>query len=128
MPSLTQGAFVLITGRLGAIYGHHRLVLIGSLLFTIFSLANAFTTTYISFIAMRAMTGIGGGVFMPNAVATITTMTPPGKSRNLTLGFFAASPPVGGVIGALLAGVFTEMAEWKWVFVLLVSLAYFALR
>lgn len=56
---------------------------------------------------------------MPNAVATITTMTPPGRSRNLTLGFFAASPPIGGVVGALLAGVFTEMAEWKWVFILL---------
>lgn len=110
---------MLITGRLGAIYGHHRLVLLGSFLFTLFSLSNAFCTSYISFVSVRALTGIGGGMFMPNAVATITTMTPPGRSRNWTLGFFAAAPPIGGVVGGLMAGVFIELVETKWLFVLL---------
>ncbi|KAH8646689.1 major facilitator superfamily-domain-containing protein [Xylariales sp. PMI_506] len=116
---LTQGAFVLITGRLGSVHGHQKLVVLGSLAFSLFALANAFCRTYESFVAMRALTGIGGGIFMPNAVAIITTMVPPGRSRNLTMGFFAAAPPIGGVIGGVLAGVFTEVADWKWLFVLL---------
>lgn len=119
MRRLTQGAFVLITGRLGAVYGHQRMALLGCLVFSIFTFANTFCKTYDSFIALRALTGVGGGMFMPNAVAIITTMVPPGRSRNITLGFFAASPPIGGVIGGLLAGVFIEMYHWSWLFVLM---------
>ncbi|KAK9787905.1 putative Major facilitator superfamily domain-containing protein [Seiridium cardinale] len=116
---LTQSAFVLITGRLGAVYGHKRLVLLGCFLFGIFSLSNAFCRTYESFVAIRALTGIGGGLFMPNAVSMITIMIPPGRTRNLFLGFFAASPPLGGMVGALLTGVFIESIGWKWLFIIL---------
>jgi MFS family permease len=117
--SLTQGAFVLISGRLGSIYGYQRVSLLGGLLFTILSLANGFAKSYDSFIAVRALTGVGGGIFMPNAVALITTMVPPGKLRNIFMGFFAASPPIGGLLGAVMAGVFTRWANWTWMFVLM---------
>ncbi|POS68553.1 hypothetical protein DHEL01_v213053 [Diaporthe helianthi] len=110
---LTQGAFVLITGRLGAIYGHQRVVLLGCLIFAVFSLANAFCTSYDAFIAARALSGVGGGFFLPNAVSSITIMVPPGRSRNLFMGFFAASPPIGGVLGAVLAGAFIEGVGWN---------------
>lgn len=116
---LTQGAFVLVTGRLGSIYGHQNLVLAGCALFSVFVLANAFCRDYISFVAIRALAGVGGGMFMPNAVAIMTTVIPPGRSRNLALGFFSAAPPIGGVIGALLAGLFIEIVGWKWLFILM---------
>lgn len=54
---------------------------------------------------------------MPNAVATLTIMVPPGKARNITLAAFAASPPVGAMIGALFAGLFIEVAEWKYLYI-----------
>ncbi|CAH0045795.1 unnamed protein product [Clonostachys solani] len=117
--SLTQGAFVLVTGRLGSIYGHQNLVLAGCAVFSVFVLANAFCRDYISFVAIRALAGVGGGMFMPNAVAIMTTVIPPGRSRNLALGFFSAAPPIGGVIGALLAGLFIEIVGWKWLFILI---------
>jgi MFS family permease len=116
---LTQGAFVLVTGRLGAVYGHTQLTLLGCAIFTLFSLINAFMKTYDPFIAMRALTGVGGGIFMPNAVSIITTMIPPGRSRNVVLGFFAASPPLGGMIGALLTGAFIDNLSWTWIFILM---------
>ncbi|KAL4902154.1 hypothetical protein BDW74DRAFT_169654 [Aspergillus multicolor] len=117
--SLTQSAFVLISGRLGAVYGHQRLLILGGLILVILSIANAFCTTYTSFIAVRALTGIGGGILMPNAVAALTLMIPPGKTRNLTLAVFAASPPIGAGIGALIAGAVLEYTEWKWHFVVI---------
>lgn len=83
----------------------------------VFSLGNAFCTTYVTFVTMRAMTGIGGGILMPNAVAILTTMAPPGKMRNFTLAIFAASPPIGAMLGALLVGMFFELTEWKWFFI-----------
>jgi MFS family permease len=109
----------LVTGRLGSIYGHQNLVLAGCALFSVFVLANAFCRDYISFVAIRALAGVGGGMFMPNAVAIMTTVIPPGRSRNLALGFFSAAPPIGGVIGALLAGLFIEIVGWKWLFILM---------
>lgn len=96
---------MLITGRLGAVYGHQKLTLIGLFIFALGSLVNGFCRSYESFIAIRALTGVGGGVFMPNAVTILTLMVPPGPARNVLLGLFAASPPIGGVIGALAAGL-----------------------
>ncbi|KAK7953911.1 major facilitator superfamily-domain-containing protein [Apiospora saccharicola] len=75
--SLTQGAFVLISGRMGAVYGHQRILLLGGVIIVVFSVANAFCGTYESFVAVRALTGVGGGLVMPNAVAMITIMLPP---------------------------------------------------
>uniref|UniRef100_A0A8H7MY76 Major facilitator superfamily (MFS) profile domain-containing protein n=1 Tax=Bionectria ochroleuca TaxID=29856 RepID=A0A8H7MY76_BIOOC len=103
---LTQSAMVLISGRLGAVYGHNNSMFVGAASIALFSLTTAFCRTYDSFVAMRAMSGIGGGRLMPNAVATLMIMIPPGLTRNATLAVFAASPPVGALIGALLAGVF----------------------
>lgn len=54
---------------------------------------------------------------MPNAVALLMTMVPPGAARNYTLAIFAASPPCGAMIGALLVGTFFQLAEWKWFFI-----------
>jgi hypothetical protein len=49
---------------------------------------------------------------MPNSVATIMLMVPPGRARNVLMGLFAASPPVGGVLGAVLAGVVAEKGNF----------------
>ncbi|KAL3454444.1 major facilitator superfamily domain-containing protein [Aspergillus insuetus] len=120
--SLTQSAFVLISGRLGAVYGHSTLLLIGGAIIVVFSIINAFCITYTSFIAVRALTGIGGGILMPNAVAALTIMIPAGPARNLTLAVFAASPPIGALIGALIAGAVLEGTEWKWHFIIIACL------
>lgn len=114
---LTQSAFVLISGRLGAVYGHQKILLIGGGFLVVFSLINAFCSTYESFVSARALTGIGGGLLMPNAVAMLMIMVPPGRARNVTMAFFAASPPIGGWCGAILAGIFVELTDWKWLFI-----------
>lgn len=119
MCRLTQSAFVLVSGRLGAVFGHKRLLLLGGAIIVVFSLVNAFCTTYESFVAVRALTGIGGGILMPNAVAMLTIMVPPGRARNITLATFAASPPIGAMFGAFITGGFLEKSEWKYIFILL---------
>ncbi|KAG8162144.1 hypothetical protein KVR01_007909 [Diaporthe batatas] len=115
--SLTQSTFVLISGRLGAVYGHKQTLLVGGAIISAFSLINAFTPTYTAFVAVRALTGIGGGLIMPNAVAMITIVVPPGRTRNLTMGFFAAAAPVGGWVGGLIAGLFMLTPNWQMMFV-----------
>ncbi|KAJ5394815.1 uncharacterized protein N7487_009118 [Penicillium crustosum] len=78
--ALTQGTFVLVSGRLGDVYGHRELVLVGGAWLTICTLANAFCNNFFAFVTMRALAGLGGALIMPNAVAMISSTNPP-RSR-----------------------------------------------
>ncbi|KAB8216248.1 major facilitator superfamily domain-containing protein [Aspergillus novoparasiticus] len=115
--ALTQGTFVLMSGRLGDVFGHRRLLLIGGAWLSLCVLVGAFCNNFFAFVTMRALAGVGGAFIMPNAVAMISSTNPPGRLRNLSLGFFAASAPLGGYCGAILLGAFLENTDWKWFFV-----------
>ncbi|KAJ5462166.1 hypothetical protein N7530_010371 [Penicillium desertorum] len=106
--ALTQGTFVLVSGRLGDVYGHRELVLAGGAWLTICTLANAFCNNFFAFVTMRALAGLGGALIMPNAVAMISSTNPP---RSL-----------GGYLGALFLGAFLERIEWKWFFIFIACL------
>ncbi|OTA94960.1 hypothetical protein M434DRAFT_236042 [Hypoxylon sp. CO27-5] len=121
---LTQGTFVLVSGRFGAVYGHKNMLLLGSLFLIIFTFVCGFCNNFIAFNVMRAMSGIGGAFIMPNAVAMIGITNPPGFARNLSLAFFGASAPIGGYLGALITGGFIQSAPlvWMFVFIAVISL------
>jgi len=108
-----------MTGRLGAIYGHKNILLIGALWWVLWTLINGFCNSFVSFNAARALSGIGGALIVPNGVAIIGITYPPGRMRNLVIGLFGAGMPIGGWSGALFAGIFTELTEWKWLFIFL---------
>jgi MFS family permease len=67
-------------------------------------------------ITVRALSEIGGASMMPNIVTLIAITCPPGKLRNISLGIFSASAPIGGYIGSLIAGAFVQAGLWKWMF------------
>ncbi|OTB02683.1 hypothetical protein M426DRAFT_13287 [Hypoxylon sp. CI-4A] len=119
---LTQGTFVLISGRFGAVYGHKNMLMLGSLCLIVFTLVCGFCNNFIAFNVMRAISGIGGAFIMPNAVAMIGITNPPGFVRNLSLAFFGASAPIGGFLGALITGGFLQSAPMVWLFVFLAIL------
>ncbi|OJI98173.1 hypothetical protein ASPVEDRAFT_448187 [Aspergillus versicolor CBS 583.65] len=120
---LTQGTFVLMSGRLGDVYGHRRMLLGGGAWLVVCSFISAFChTNFFAFVTMRALAGLGGASVMPNAVAMITITNPPGRVRNLSLGFFAASAPLGGYASALFLGAFMERTHWRWFFVFVACL------
>ncbi|CBF85438.1 hypothetical protein AN1724.2 [Aspergillus nidulans FGSC A4] len=114
---LTQGTFVLVSGRLGDVYGHRKMLLGGGAWLVLCSFVGAFVhTNFFAFVTMRALAGVGGACIMPNAVAMIAITNPPGRVRNLSLGFFAASAPLGGYFSALFLGAFMEHTHWRWFF------------
>src|SRR5256714_7379737 len=59
---LTFGGFLLLGGRLGDLFGHRRLFLIGITLFTLASLACGLSTTQHLLVGARAVQGLGGAV------------------------------------------------------------------
>src|SRR6185437_9357180 len=69
--SMTVGAFMLITGKLGDVYGHKRVFVLGFLWFGLCSLGLGFAVYAgsIYFAVFRALQGIGPAAVLPNAVA-----------------------------------------------------------
>ncbi|KAF9887085.1 hypothetical protein FE257_010579 [Aspergillus nanangensis] len=88
--ALTQGTFVLMSGRVGDVYGHRKILLGGGAWLCVCTMISAFCDNFYAFVAMRALSGVGGACIMPNAVAMIATTNPPGRVRNLSLGLFGA--------------------------------------
>ncbi len=113
---LTFGGFLLLGGRLGDLYGHRKLFVIGITLFTAASAACGLATSQEFLIGARAIQGLGGAVV--SAVALSLTMTiftePADRAKAMgVIGFIAAG---GGSIGVVLGGVLTDLLDWHWIF------------
>ncbi|EKM53882.1 uncharacterized protein PHACADRAFT_29187 [Phanerochaete carnosa HHB-10118-sp] len=121
---LTQGAFILPGGRLGAIYGHHNMLFVGAVIWIAFTLGSGFAPTFVSLCALRGCSGIGGGIMVPNCVALLCITFPPGRVRNIALGLFGAAAPIGAAGGGIFCGLIIQFAPWKWMFFFLTILAF----
>src|SRR6201984_2816146 len=71
---LTFGGFLLLGGRLGDLYGHRRLFLLGLTLFTLASLACGLANSQLRLIAARAVQGIGGAVVSAVSLSLIMNL------------------------------------------------------
>jgi EmrB/QacA subfamily drug resistance transporter len=113
---LTFGGFLLLGGRLGDLYGHRRLFLIGISLFTAASLACGLSNSQGLLVASRAIQGLGGAVVSAVAFSLIMILfTEPGE-RAKAMGVFGFVLSGGGTIGVLLGGVLTDLINWHWIF------------
>lgn len=113
---LTFGGFLLLSGRLGDLFGHRKLFLIGITAFTLASLACGLANTQGLLIAARAVQGLGGAVVTSVALSLIMNLfTAPGE-RAKAMGIYGFVCAGGGSIGVLLGGLLTSALNWHWVF------------
>ncbi|KAI9097332.1 major facilitator superfamily domain-containing protein [Phlyctochytrium arcticum] len=110
---LTFGGFLLLTGRLGDIYGHSLCFTLGLTWFAIFAVVSGEATSTTMLIVARGLQGIGAAATIPNAVALILQCYPIGRSRNRAMSFFASTGALGFVVGLILGGVITQ-SSWGW--------------
>lgn len=115
--SLTVGVFIMITGRLGDIFGHRLLVLLGYIMFSIFSVLTGmagYVNNGIYFHIMRAFQGIGPTMLLPNAVALLARAYPVGLRKSIVFSIFGATAPAGFILGALFGSIFAQFFWWPW--------------
>src|SRR4249919_138699 len=91
---LTFGGFLLLGGRLGDLFGHRRLFLLGITLFTVASLLCGLARSQEALIAARAVQGFGGAVVSVVALSLIMIMFTEPAERARAM----------GVIGFIVAG------------------------
>src|SRR5690349_14103510 len=113
---LTFGGFLLLAGRLGDLYGHRRLFLIGTGAFTAASLLCGVATSQEMLIAARAVQGLSGAVVSAVAFSLIVVLFTEPAERAKAMGVFGFVMSGGGSIGVLAGGVLTDLAGWHWVF------------
>ena len=113
---LTFGGFLLLSGRLGDLYGHRRVFLIGITLFTIASLACGLAGTQEFLIAARAIQGLGGATVTAVALSLIMDLFTEPADRAKAMGVYGFVCAGGGSIGVLLGGLLTSALDWHWIF------------
>jgi EmrB/QacA subfamily drug resistance transporter len=113
---LTFGGFLLLGGRLGDLFGHRRLFLIGISFFTVASIACGLSTTQGLLVAARAFQGLGGAVVSAVALSLIMNLFTEPAERAKAMGVFGFVLAGGGSIGVLLGGVLTDLLSWHWIF------------
>src|SRR5881398_1693187 len=113
---LTFGGFLLLGGRLGDLYGHRRLFLIGIALFTLASLACGLSTTQGMLVVARAVQGVGGAVASAVGLSLVMTLFTEPAERAKAMGITGFVASGGGAIGVLLGGVLTDLLDCHWIF------------
>jgi EmrB/QacA subfamily drug resistance transporter len=113
---LTFGGFLLLAGRLGDLFGHRRLFLIGTTAFTAASLVCGVSSTQGMLIAARAVQGVGGAIVSAVAFSLIVMLFTESSERAKAMGVFGFVMSGGGSIGVLAGGVLTDLVGWHWIF------------
>jgi EmrB/QacA subfamily drug resistance transporter len=113
---LTFGGFLLLGGRLGDLFGHRRLFLLGITLFTAASVACGLATSQGFLIGARAVQGLGGAIVSAVSLSLMMGLFTEQEERAKAMGIFGFVAAGGGSVGVLLGGVLTDLLDWHWIF------------
>ncbi|WOX24454.1 MFS transporter [Streptomyces solicathayae] len=111
--ALPSGGFLLLSGRLGDLYGRKRLFLAGLALFGTASLLATFAWDPASFLTGRALQGLGAAAIVPTGMSLLTTTFPEGPLRDRALGISGTLLSLGFTVGMVLGGVMTDTLGWR---------------
>jgi EmrB/QacA subfamily drug resistance transporter len=110
------GGFLLLGGRLGDLFGHRRLFLIGIGLFTAASLACGLASSQGVLVGARAIQGLGGAIVSAVALSLMMMLFTEPAERAKAMGIFGFVASGGGSLGVLLGGILTDVLDWHWIF------------
>ncbi|KAH8895937.1 MFS general substrate transporter [Thozetella sp. PMI_491] len=115
--SLTIGTFILISGRMGDIFGYKPMLLVGFAWFSLWSMVCglAVYSTHVLFVFARVFQGIGPAVCLPNGLAILGATYAPGRRKSMVFSLFGAAAPGGCILGAVFASLFARV-WWPWTY------------
>jgi MFS family permease len=113
---LTLAGFLMLSGRVGDIYGHKKLFITGLLLFSLASLTGGLAPSEIVLIIAIVVQGLGAAMASATGLSILVAAFAEGKERNRALSVFSAATGSGFAVGMILGGVITASLGWRWVF------------
>jgi EmrB/QacA subfamily drug resistance transporter len=114
--ALTFATLLIIGGRLGDVYGHRRIFMIGTALFGVGSLIAALSQNVGQLIVGEAVIeGIGASFMLPATLA-ILSGTFHGRERATAFATWGATAGVAAAVGPVVGGFLTTNYSWRWSF------------
>ncbi|MFE3181119.1 MFS transporter [Streptomyces violascens] len=119
--SLMVAVGLITGGRLGDIYGRRRILLMGTVVFTMASLLCGLAIGTGLLIAARVLQGAGVALMIPQVLATLH-VTFVGENRSKAFGLYGAVLSLANVLGPVLGGLLTEAdlfgLSWRPIFLI----------
>jgi EmrB/QacA subfamily drug resistance transporter len=122
---LALAVFLITAGKLGDLFGHKRVFLIGVGGFALSSVGIGFSaeladvipgvTPVGALIGLRVLQGLFGALLQPAALALLRTAFP-GEKLNQAMGAWGAIIGLSSAAGPIVGGVLVEQATWQTVF------------
>ena len=113
---LTYGGFLLLGGRAADLLGRRRILVTGTALFALSSIACGLAQSSGTLIGARLVQGLGAAMMTPAALSILTTTFNDGSDRLKALGAWGALAGLSSGVGVLLGGVLSGGPGWRWVF------------
>lgn len=113
---LTYGGFMLLGGRAADLFGRRRILVTGTTLFALASLAGGLAGNAGILIGARLIQGVGAAMMLPAALSILTTSFKEGTDRHKALGVWGGAAGGASAAGVLLGGILTQGPGWRWVF------------
>jgi len=114
--SLAFGGFLLFGGRAADLFGRRRMLLIGMISFTFFSLMIGLSHSALMLIVLRALQGLAAALMSPAALSIVLVTFGEGPERNKALAYWTLVAAGGAAMGLLLGGFLTQYFGWRWDF------------
>jgi EmrB/QacA subfamily drug resistance transporter len=125
--ALMFATLLIIGGRLGDIYGHRRIFIIGAALFGVGSfIASASTGVPELVLGEAIIEGIGASLMLPATLALLSG-TFQGRERATAFAAWGASAGVAAACGPVVGGFLTTNYSWRWSFRINVIIAPIAI-
>jgi EmrB/QacA subfamily drug resistance transporter len=123
---LSTTVTVPLYGKLSDLYGRRRLFIVSITIFLAGSALCGLSQSIGQLIAFRALQGVGAGGLIPLSQAAIADLFSP-RERGRYQGYVGAMWATAAVAGPLLGGTLTDIASWRWIFLINLPLGIVAL-
>ncbi|MGI8646688.1 MAG: MFS transporter [Mycobacteriales bacterium] len=119
--AFAYGSGMVTGGRLGDMYGHRRLFLIGMASFSLASLLCGLSNTPSELVAARLLQGVTGALMVPQILALITAPFAPHEGGR-TMAWFGVTAGIASVAGQILGGLLLDAdflgLGWRTIFLI----------
>lgn len=114
--AMVIAAFTIAGGRLGEVFGHRRILILGLVCYGIGTLTAALTPNIeVLALGWSLIGGLGAALILPVCLALLTRQYD-GKQLAFSLGVIGGMQAIGGLIGLMLGGFLATQLSWRLAF------------
>ena len=125
-PMLLSAIAFPLVGKLGDLYGHRKIFLLGFAGSTVVAFLTATSWDALSLIGFRTAAAVLGGATQPTAMALIFSVYPP-EDRVRAMGWWSMTTAAAPALGLIAGGPLIDLVGWRVVFLFQGALSAIAL-